>query len=83
MATRVRTVVWSDSAQRALDEVIQYTANDSRSAAAYVLEAALDAAASLATLSEFPARSKIAARGSQNDSRIHHGWRRGFPSQNR
>lgn len=52
MASRVRAVVWSESAQRALDEVIQYIANDSTSAAGHVLEAALDVAASLATLSE-------------------------------
>jgi toxin ParE1/3/4 len=52
MASRVRTVVWSESAQRALDEVIDYIANDSRSTAGQVLEAALDVAASLATLPE-------------------------------
>ena len=52
MASRIRTVVWSESAQRALDEVIEYIAKDFRSAAGHVLEAALDAAASVATLSE-------------------------------
>ena len=52
MASRVREVVWSESAQRALDEVIEYVANDSKSAAERVLHTALDVAASLATLSE-------------------------------
>lgn len=52
MASRVRAVVWSESAQRALDEVIEYIVSDSRSAASQVLEAALNAAASLTTLSE-------------------------------
>ena len=52
MASRIRTVVWSQSAQRALGEVIEYIAKDSLSAAGHVLEAALDVAASLATLSE-------------------------------
>ena len=51
MASRVRAVVWSESAQRSLDEVIHYIANDSRSAAGRVLEAALDVAASLTRLS--------------------------------
>lgn len=52
MATRLRTVVWAESAERALDEVIAYIANDSHQAAADVLDAALHAASSLATLSE-------------------------------
>jgi toxin ParE1/3/4 len=51
MASRVRAVVWSESAQRALDEVIEYIANDSRPVAERVLEAALDLAANFATLS--------------------------------
>jgi toxin ParE1/3/4 len=53
MAARVREVVWAQSARDALDEVIEYIARDSRpTAALQVLEEALRAAASLATLSE-------------------------------
>jgi plasmid stabilization system protein ParE len=52
MAARVREVAWANSARDALDEVITYIAQDSRQAAGHVLEAALEAAASLATLSE-------------------------------
>lgn len=52
MASRVRAVAWSESAQRSLDEVIEYIANDSKPAAGHVLESALDIAASLATLGE-------------------------------
>ena len=52
MAPRVRQVVWAESARDALDEVITYVAQDSRQAAGHVLEAAMEAAASLATLSE-------------------------------
>ena len=52
MAPRARSVVWSESAHAALDEVIEYIAKDSRSAAVRVLDTALDAAGSLATLSE-------------------------------
>ncbi len=52
MAARVREVIWAESARDALDEVITYIAQDSRQAAVQVLEAALEAAASLSTLSE-------------------------------
>jgi toxin ParE1/3/4 len=52
MAARLREVVWAESARHALDEVVTYIAQDSRSAAVDVLEAAIEAAASLATLSE-------------------------------
>jgi toxin ParE1/3/4 len=52
MAARVREVVWAQSARDALDEVIEYIARDSRQAAIRVLEEALRAGASLATLSE-------------------------------
>ncbi len=53
MAARVREVVWAESARDALDEVIEYISRDSRPAAALqVLEEALRAGASLATLSE-------------------------------
>lgn len=52
MAARVRQVVWAESATNALDEVIEYIAQDSQSEAIDVLEEALRAGASLATFSE-------------------------------
>lgn len=52
MGAGLRAVVWAESAERALDDVIAYIAQDSNQAAAHVLDAALHAAASLATLSE-------------------------------
>jgi toxin ParE1/3/4 len=52
MAARVREVVWAQSARDALDEVIEYIAGESRQAAVQVLEEALRAGASLATMSE-------------------------------
>lgn len=52
MATRIRTVVWAESARDALDAVITYIAQDSHQAADHVLDTALAAAASLATLAE-------------------------------
>ena len=52
MAARVREVVWAESASDALDDVITYISEDSPQAAAQVVEAALGAAASLATLSK-------------------------------
>ena len=52
MAARVREVVWAESAPGALDEVLASIAQDSRQAAGHVLEAAIEAAASLTTLSE-------------------------------
>lgn len=52
MAARVRPVVWAQSAYAALDEVVAYTAQDSRQAAVQVLERALNTAADLGTLSE-------------------------------
>ena len=52
MAARVREVVWAESARGALDEVITYIAQDSRQATVHVLEAAIEAATSSATLSE-------------------------------
>jgi plasmid stabilization system protein ParE len=56
MAARVREVVWAESARDALDEVIEYIAQDSQSGAIEVLEEALRAGASLAT---FSARGRI------------------------
>ena len=52
MAARVRDVVWAESARDALDAVIGYIAQDSLEAAAQVLDAALRAAANLATFAE-------------------------------
>ena len=52
MADRVRAVVWSQSAQLALDEAIANINQESPQNARQVLLAALDAAASLATLAE-------------------------------
>lgn len=52
MAARVREVAWAESARDALDEVIEYIAQDSRSAALKVLDEALRAGASLAMFSE-------------------------------
>lgn len=52
MAARIREVVWAESGRAALDEIITYIAEDSPSAAGHVLAATLEAAASLATLSE-------------------------------
>ena len=52
MASRHRTVVWAESAQAALDEVVSYIAHDSRDQAIKVLIRALEAAASLETLAD-------------------------------
>lgn len=52
MAARTRRVVWSESARAALDEVVEYIAQDSQDGAVRVLVRALDTAASLATLAE-------------------------------
>jgi plasmid stabilization system protein ParE len=52
MAARVREVVWAQSARDALNEVIEYIAQDSQSAAIQVLDEALRVGASLNTFSE-------------------------------
>jgi len=52
MAARVREVIWAESARDALDDIIAYIAQHSQQVAVHVLEAALEAAASLSTLSE-------------------------------
>lgn len=52
MAPRQRRVVWAESAQLALDEVIAYIVTDSRANALRVLESALEAARHLSTLAE-------------------------------
>ncbi len=51
MAAR-RRVVWAPRAQAALDEAVEFAAQDSVSGALRVLEQALSAAESLATLSD-------------------------------
>ena len=52
MASRHRRVVWSESAEDALDQIIEYIAEESRSVAEKVLGRILEAAASLSLLSE-------------------------------
>ena len=52
MVTRTRRVIWTESAQRALDEVITYITQESPKGAIRVLTRALDTAASLSTLAE-------------------------------
>ncbi len=52
MADRRRRLVWTAQAQSALDEILQYIAQDSPQAARALLVEALGAAEGLATLSE-------------------------------
>ena len=52
MARRQRRVVWTEQARQALDEALEYIAQDSPEGARAVLEQALAAASALATLSE-------------------------------
>ena len=52
MVTRTRRVIWTESAQRALDDVVTYIAQESSDRAIRVLTRALDVAASLSTLAE-------------------------------
>ena len=52
MAARQRRVVWATSAGAALDEVISYSARDSRSAAVRVLDRALEVGSTLGSLAE-------------------------------
>jgi plasmid stabilization system protein ParE len=52
VVTRTRRVVWTESAQRALDDVLADIAETSPSGAVRVLTLALDTAASLSTLAE-------------------------------
>ena len=52
MADRTRRVIWTESARRALDEVIAYIAQESSDGAVRVLTRALDTAASLSTLAD-------------------------------
>jgi plasmid stabilization system protein ParE len=52
VVTRPHRVIWTESARRALDEVIAYIAQDSPDGANRVLTKALDVAGSLSTLAE-------------------------------
>jgi toxin ParE1/3/4 len=52
MAARQRRVVWTDHAQRMLDEALAYIDRDSHAAAERLLIEALDAASSLDVFSE-------------------------------
>jgi toxin ParE1/3/4 len=52
VAARARRVVWAESAQRALDEVVACIWADSPSNAVRVLDRALNAAGSLSTLAD-------------------------------
>ena len=52
MVARTRRVIWTESAQGALDEVIAYIAQESPGGAVRVLARALDTAASLSTFAE-------------------------------
>ena len=52
MARGQRRVIWTQEALRALDEVLEYIAKDAPEGARLVLQQALAAASSLATLSE-------------------------------
>jgi toxin ParE1/3/4 len=52
MAAGRRSVVWTQSAQQALDEVLEYIAEDSRDRALSLVQRVLEAAASLVLLAE-------------------------------
>ncbi len=52
MARRRRRIVWTEEARRALDEALEYIAEDAPDGARAVLEQALAAASGLTTLSE-------------------------------
>jgi len=64
VATR-RRVIWSPRAQAALDETVEFVAHDSPAGALRILEQALAAAGSLATLSE---RGRVVPE--RNDPRL-------------
>jgi len=61
-----RRVIWAPRAQAALNEVVEFAAQDSIPGALRVLEQALAAAESLATLSE---RGRVVPELSQPDTR--------------
>ena len=66
MAAGRRSVIWTESACAALDDVVTYIAQDSREAALRVLVAALDAASSLDLFAD---RGRIVPELSQADLR--------------
>jgi toxin ParE1/3/4 len=66
MAAGRRSVVWADSARRALEEVVEYVAQDSRDRALTVLSRVLDATATLDTLAN---RGRIVPELNQPDIR--------------
>jgi toxin ParE1/3/4 len=66
MAAGRRSVIWTESARAALDDVVTYLAQDSHAAAVRVLVAALDAASSL---DQFAERGRIVPELNQPDLR--------------
>jgi toxin ParE1/3/4 len=66
VASRYRTVIWAESAETALDEVVTYIAQDSRDQAIKVLIRTLEAAASLQTLAD---RGRIVPELRESDLR--------------
>ena len=66
MAAGRRSVIWTESARAALDDVVSYIAQDSREAAVRVLVAALDTASSLEQYAE---RGRIVPELNQPDLR--------------
>lgn len=66
MAAGRRSVVWTHSARRALDEVLEYVAQDSRDRALTLLSRALDTAA---TLDTFALRGRVVPELNQPDTR--------------
>jgi plasmid stabilization system protein ParE len=66
VASRYRTVIWAESAEAALDEVVTYIAQDSRDQAIKVLIRTLEAAASLQTLAD---RGRIVPELRESDLR--------------
>jgi toxin ParE1/3/4 len=66
MAAGRRSVIWTESARAALDDVVTYLAQDSHAAAVRVLVAALDTASSLA---QFAERGRVVPELNQPDLR--------------
>jgi toxin ParE1/3/4 len=66
MAARRRSVVWTDSARQALDEVLEYVAQESRDRALSLLSRVLDTAAALDTLAN---RGRVVPELNQPETR--------------
>ena len=66
MAAGRHSVIWTESARAALDDVVTYIAQDSREAALRVLAAALDTASSL---DQFADRGRPVPEPNQPDLR--------------